>query len=291
MAIATALQEARETEKVEAVEDAAVGIFSGEERINLAEERCEAAQIHLIVANHCRQRLGGASAKIVKIVLGDEGGDNVVLAVPADLVRIEDMAFEFDQAHRAEAQLPQSACGMKQVEMRGEAGNGDGAGHSEAIFEQRPIEGLAVEGDENGALRKTRGEFVKNRVLFGEVAHEELFDLQAAGIPPCQADEKGVGSGASGEAGGFGVEEEPLLGVLQGEARVLRERFVAGAGEQFKGKAGRLGEFRSGAPVADDDVLAKTIVGDACAENPGQNVAFIWRAQIARSAWDGARGL
>src|SRR6266702_6861516 len=97
---------------------------------------------------------------------------------------------------------------MQQVEMRGQARRGDGASHGEAIFEQRPIERFAVEGDEYGAVGNAGCEFVKQGMLFGKVTHKELLDLQSTGIPPRQADEKSVRAGAPGEARRFRVEEK-----------------------------------------------------------------------------------
>ena len=87
------------------------------------------------------------------------------------------MALQLDKADGAEAQLPKRTRGMKKVEMRGEARRGNGARHGEAIFEKRPVEGFSVEGDENGTFGEARGEFVKQGVLFGKIAHKELFDL------------------------------------------------------------------------------------------------------------------
>ena len=80
--------------------------------------------------------------------------EDVFFAMPAQARRVQDVAFEFDQAHRAEAQLPERARRMQQVEVRGEFRRGDGAGHREAIFQQRPVEGFAVEGDQDRAARQ-----------------------------------------------------------------------------------------------------------------------------------------
>ena len=97
------------------------------------------------------------------------------------------------------------------------------AGHGEAIFQQRPIESFAVEGDEYGALRDARGKFVQQRIFLGEIAQKELLDLQAAGIPPGQADEERVSAGAAGEAGSFRVEEKPIVGIFQSGASTARQ--------------------------------------------------------------------
>jgi len=58
------------------------------------------------VANDAGERLGRAATQIIKIELRDERGRNIVLAMPAETRRIEDVAFEFHEAHGTEAQLP-----------------------------------------------------------------------------------------------------------------------------------------------------------------------------------------
>jgi len=114
--------------------------------------------------------------------------------------------------------------------MRAKVRRGNGARHCETIFEKGPIEGFAIEGDEYGAVGEARSEFVKERVLFGEIAHEELFDLQASAIPPGNTDEEWIGASAAGQARGFRVEKEPLAGIFQSQASVEREFGVATAG-------------------------------------------------------------
>ena len=68
--------------------------------------------------------------------------------------------------------------------MRGQARGGDSARHDEAAIKERPVESLPVEGDENRTLGHAGSEFVKERILFCKVTHEELFDLERAGVPP-----------------------------------------------------------------------------------------------------------
>jgi len=68
-------------------------------------------------------------------------------------------------------------------------------------------------------------------MLFGKVAHKELLDLQAAGVPPRQTNQKCVRAGATGEPGGFRIEEKPLLRIFQRGTSLAGERFVAGAGK------------------------------------------------------------
>ena len=66
-------------------------------------------------------------------------------------------------------------------------------------------------------------------MFFGEVAQEHLLDLEAAGIPPGEADQKCISAGAAGQAGGFCVEEEPFVGICKGRASTAADGFVAGA--------------------------------------------------------------
>src|SRR6516225_2306165 len=156
--------------------------------------------------------------------------------MPAHAWRVEDMAFEFDKAHGAKAQAPQCASGMEQVEMRSDGGHADGSRHGETIFEQRPVKAFSIEGDEDMALGKAGGEFREQGVLFGEVAEKHLFYLEAAGVPPGKADEEGVSAGAAGKACGFGVEEQPFLGIFEGGTRAPRDGLFAGARKELKSR-------------------------------------------------------
>src|SRR4029077_8418307 len=179
-----------------------------------------------------REGIRRAAAKIVEIKLRDQGRDDLVFAMPAKARRIQDVALEFHQANRTKAKLPKRARGMKQIEMRGELRNFDGAGHGEAALEQRPVKRLAAAGDQDGAIRDTSSQFMEQRIFLGKITKKQLLDLQAAGIPPGQADQKSVGAGAAGEAGGFGVEEEPTIRIFQRRAGAPRRHFIALAAEQ-----------------------------------------------------------
>ena len=48
-------------------------------------------------------------------------------------------------------------------------------------------------------------------MLVAVVAHEELFHLEAARIPPRDTDQERVGARAASKAGGFGVKEKPIV--------------------------------------------------------------------------------
>jgi len=69
---------------------------------------------------------------------------------------------------------------MQEVEVRSKTRRGNCASHQESGFEQRPVEALAVESEQHGALGEPRGEFVQDGMLVRVIAHEELLDLQPA---------------------------------------------------------------------------------------------------------------
>src|SRR5579863_6503305 len=125
----------------------------------------------------------------------------------------EHVTLELRQSHRAKLPAPQISRGMQEIEVRFRSGNFDFARHAEARVEQWPIERFAVESDEHAPLGHALGESVELRMFFAVLAHEELLHLEAAGVPPGDANEKSVGARAAGEAGGFRVEEKPLLGI------------------------------------------------------------------------------
>jgi len=108
------------------------------------------------MANDAGERLGGPAAQIIKVILRDKSRRHIVLAMPAEPRRIDDVAFEFHEPHRTEPQLPQRARGMQQIKVRRELRHRDGARHREAILEQRPIERFAIEGNEHGPLSGAR---------------------------------------------------------------------------------------------------------------------------------------
>ncbi len=84
--------------------------------------------------------------------------------------------------------------GCKRSEMRRQSWCRNRARHGEAAIQKRPVERLPIEGDKNGTLRDAGGKLVKERILFGKIPHEELFNLKCAGVPPGQTNKKCVGS-------------------------------------------------------------------------------------------------
>src|SRR5580698_8035375 len=150
--------------------------------------------------------------------------------MPAETRGIENTALQFNETDGAKAKLPKCARRMEKVEMRDKVRRGNGSRHREAIFEKGPIEGFAIEGDEYGPVGEARSELVKERVLFGEIAHEELFDLQASAIPPGNTNQEWIGTSAAGQPRGFRVEKEPLGRIFQSQARAVIHLRVATAG-------------------------------------------------------------
>jgi len=107
------------------------------------------------VAHDSGKRFGGSAAQVVEIKLRDKRGRNIILAMPAQTRCVKDVAFEFHEPHRTEAEFPQCARGMQQIQMRRQLWYGDGTRHGETIFKQRPIERFSVEGNEHGPIGDT----------------------------------------------------------------------------------------------------------------------------------------
>src|ERR1700688_1750561 len=95
--------------------------------------------------------------------------------------------------------------------MRIKDGNANRSRHSKAALQKRPIEALSVERHQHGTLSEPARKFEQNPIFLSRIAHEKLFDLDSACIPPCQANQERQISPASDEAGRFGIQKEPLL--------------------------------------------------------------------------------
>src|SRR5580692_673447 len=195
--------------------------------------------------------------------------------MPAQTSRIENVTFQFDEPHRTKAELPKSTRWVKKIDVRYESRRLDAARHREAAVEQRPVESFAVESHKYWSFGDARGEFVQQRIFFRKVAHEKLLDLQRAGIPPGQPDQKCVRPCAAGKACGFRVEEEPLGRILQCVASVFEERRVTRAREKLDRDGGWLERLRRREPVAQNEVLAETISGDSCADEASDRIFLI----------------
>ena len=279
---ALTVEEFGEAKKVEGIgcrECAFAGIEQG---IHLSEKRGESTKIHLVVPDHAGEWLAGAAAKIVEIELRDERGRDIIVATPAKSRCVQDVTLELDKPDGAEAQAPQRPRRMQQIEMRGELRNVNDAGHGEAIFQERPIESFAVESDEDGTFGDAGGKLLEKRIFLVEVAKEELFDLEAAGVPPGEADEECIGAGAAGEAGSLCVEEEPFVGIFKSGASTARQFFIACTREKIESYGRRRREFGSREPIANGEMLAEFVAGDAATEEQADGIGFVRKAQRLR---------
>src|SRR5216683_1262462 len=132
-------------------------------------------------------------------------------------------------------------------------------------------------------LRKAGGDFVQNRMLLAKIAHEKLLDLQRAGVPPRQPDQKCICARAARQARGFRIQKKPFRWIGQRRPHALRERFVPAAGKQFETYLGNVGILRRRKPVAHQDVLPVAICGDSCAEQARQRILRMRRAKQLRA--------
>src|SRR6266478_987657 len=174
---------------------------------------------------------------------------------------------------------------MQQIKMRRQPRHGDRSRHGEAVLKQRPVERFAVEGDQHGPLRNAPGDFVQNRMLLAEIAHEKLFDLQRAGVPPCQANQKRIRPRAARQPCRFRIEKKPFRRIGQRRPHALRERFVAATRKQFQAYLGNFGIFRRRKPVTHQNVLPVAVCGDSCAEQARQRILAMRCAQQLRARW------
>src|SRR5882672_9606896 len=97
--VPAAMEKSRKSKKI-----ASVGFgenFVCKHHIDLAEKRCEAAQIHLVVAHNSQKRPRGSAAQIIKIKLRDVRRRNVISAMPAEALRAQNIALELHKPHRA----------------------------------------------------------------------------------------------------------------------------------------------------------------------------------------------
>jgi hypothetical protein len=76
---------------------------------------------------------------------------------------------------------------MKEIEVCSGTRHGNLAG-----FEQRPIETLPVERDQDRVFRDSFSQGKQQRALLAVLPHEQLFDLKSPPFPPCNAHEKRI---------------------------------------------------------------------------------------------------
>ena len=82
--------------------------------------------------------------------------------------------------------------------------------HAKPCFEQRPVERFAIERDQYPPFGHAFRQGHEQRVFLAVLAHEKLFDFQASRVPPGDAYQKGIRSGAAHQPGCFGIQKKPL---------------------------------------------------------------------------------
>jgi len=118
-----------------------------------------------------------------------------------------------------------------------------------------------------------------------------LLDLQSAGIPPRQSNQKRVGPRASCKPGRFRIEEKPFCWIAERSARFALERRIAIVRKQIERGGRGFREFGSGEPVSNREVFAEMIGGHSGAKKAAESVVFAGRSNCspARRKW--TRGL
>jgi hypothetical protein len=194
----------------------------------------EGNDVEAVVLEDGFERAGAPGAEEAEVEFRDELAGDIAGARVA-----EDAPFELDEAAALEAELPQAAGAVEEIEVL-EAGEGRAApGQAVAGFEQRLVESLAVVGHEHVEGVEVFGEAVERGGLVGEVAEEELADVQALGRNAADASDEGDRAGAAGESAGFGVEESDAV---RGD---VRDRAVGDGGENCGGEPGQIGRVEA----------------------------------------------
>jgi len=142
-------------------------------------------------------------------------------------------------------------------------GNVNSSRRSKATLQQRPIKALSVERNQHGTLSQPARKFEQDRIFLSWIAHEKLFHLDSARIPPCQANQERQISPASDEARCFGIQKEPLLrieGMICAKVPARRPRVE----QQFEGLGVRLEHCGRGIPLARRDVRPESIARNLC---------------------------
>ena len=125
-----------------------------------------------------------------------------------------------------------------------------------------------------------------------QVAEEKLFDLQSAGVPPGQSNEKRICARSAGQPGRFRIEKKPLFRIFESGATTARQFFIACTREKIESYGRRRREFGSREPIANGEMLAEFVAGDAATEEQADGIGFVRKAQrlrLGRSAVEGFR--
>ena len=203
----------------------------------------------------------GPPAQVIKINSGNQRAVNVFASRPAQRCGAQHALLEMTELDAADLQFPDFSRGMEKIEMCVENGNWDGPRHLKPANQQWPVEALSVERNQNRALPESAGKFEQNGIFLGGIAHEELFDLDPARIPPCQSDQKCNISCAPYKSGRFGIEKEPFRGI---GCMTCAELLACGSGPEQKLHCARVRFVHGGSciPLSRRDVLPETISPD-----------------------------
>ena len=107
-------------------------------------------------------------------------------------------------------------------------------------------------------------------MLFAVLAHEELFDFEAARVPPGDADQERICARAAGDAGRFRIEKKPLLRIADAIGRAGSEQAQSIAVDETVGIFGADG---LGEPLLQGEMLAELIAAHAGAEKLCEAIA------------------
>src|SRR5215471_8780886 len=86
------------------------------------------------------------------------------------------------------------------------------ANHAKARFEQRLIVSPAIVGDQHFELFEILVQRAQLAGFFAEIAHEKLADAKSMRRYAAHSDQERIGSRASRQSGGLGIEEAPFRG-------------------------------------------------------------------------------
>jgi hypothetical protein len=96
------------------------------------------------------------------------------------------------------------------------------------------------------------------------VAHKKLLDLDTAGLPPRESNQKRICAGTSGKAGGLGIQKEPFAGI-GGVANRSFHPFRSNGKQEAEYFSIGLAHFRPRVPLACNQILAVTVPADLSA--------------------------
>lgn len=191
-------------------------------------QRC---QILTIVIGHPAQVARGSAAQITEPCGGGFAAGEVVFADDA-----QHLAFDGGEAAVLPAAFVASTRGIQQVDVVEARQRVVHARETEAGGEQRGVVAFAVVAGEHGVGAQGVSEGGEQVAFGAECGHQPLAEMQRVVAPLCDADHEGAGAGAACEAGGFGVEEQDVVGgnhrdaTVECAAQVLRQRVAAQRG-------------------------------------------------------------